>query len=121
MERSQRERLTEELTLVLLYLTSFTEKQCPNVRMAWKTHDWTALDDLAEDGFMVPPHNRKNYTRYLTDEGVEKAKELLEQIGPSLGFKKKIGEIDVLLSANSRSSTTAVATEMASSFYEQKS
>lgn len=48
MERSQRERLTEELTLVLLYLTSFTEKQCPNVRMAWKTHDWTALDDLAE-------------------------------------------------------------------------
>ena len=47
MERSQRERLTEELTLVLLYLTSFTEKQCPNVRMAWKTHDWTALDDLA--------------------------------------------------------------------------
>ena len=51
MERSQRERLTEELTLVLLYLTSFTEKQCPNVRMAWKTHDWTALDDLAEDGF----------------------------------------------------------------------
>lgn len=67
MERSQREKLTEELTLVLLYLTSFTEKQCPNVRMAWKTHDWTALDDLAEDGFMVPPHNRKNYTRYLTD------------------------------------------------------
>ena len=57
MERSQRERLTEELTLVLLYLTSFTEKQCPNVRM--------------------------------TDEGVEKAKELLEQIGPSLGFKKE--------------------------------
>lgn len=89
MERSQRERLTEELTLVLLYLTSFTEKQCPNVRMAWKTHDWTALDDLAEDGFRVPPHNRKNYTRYLTDEGVEKAKELLEQIGPSLGFKKE--------------------------------
>ena len=42
-----------------------------------------------EDGFMVPPHNRKNYTRYLTDEGVEKAKELLEQIGPSLGFKKE--------------------------------
>lgn len=38
---------------------------------------------------MVPPHNRKNYTRYLTDEGVEKAKELLEQIGPSLGFKKE--------------------------------
>ena len=31
MERSQREKLTEELTLVLLYLTSFTEKQCPNV------------------------------------------------------------------------------------------
>ena len=26
MERSQREKLTEELTLVLLYLTSFTEK-----------------------------------------------------------------------------------------------
>lgn len=57
----------------------------------------------------------------MTDEGVEKAKELLEQIGPSLGFKKEDWEIDVLLSANSRSSTTAVATEMASSFYEQKS
>ena len=89
MERSQRERLTEELTLVLLSLTSFTEKQCPNVRMPGRRMIGTALDDLAEDGFMVPPHNRKNYTRYLTDEGVEKAKELLEQIGPSLGFKKE--------------------------------
>ena len=38
---------------------------------------------------MVPPHNRKIYTRYLIDEGVEKAKELLEQIGTSLGFKKE--------------------------------
>ena len=57
--------------------------------MAWKTHDWTALDDLAEDGFMVPPHNRKNYTRYLTDEGVEKAKELLEQNWSFTWFQKK--------------------------------
>lgn len=89
MERSQRGKLTEELTLVLLYLTSFTEKQCPNVRMAWKTHDWTAMDRLVDDGFIEKPKCMRKHSRVLTNEGIEKAKELLDHVGPSLGFNKK--------------------------------
>ena len=69
LEKTERDKLIDELTLALLYLTSFTEEGKPDVRMSWKSHDWTAMD--------------------LTNEGIEKAKELLDHVGPSLGFNKK--------------------------------
>lgn len=92
MEETDRSKLVEELTLALLYLTSFTEKPNPDTRFAWKTHDWAALDALAEDGFIVPPRCKRTYSRQLTDEGIEKAKQLLEKISPALGFSKKIDD-----------------------------
>ena len=76
MEKTERDKLIDELTLALLYLTSFTEEDKPEVRMSWKSHDWTAMDRLVEDGF-------------ITNDGIEKAKELLDRLGPSLGFAKK--------------------------------
>ena len=46
LEKTERDKLIDELTLALLYLTSFTEEDKPEVRMSWKSHDWTAMDPV---------------------------------------------------------------------------
>ena len=45
LEKTERDKLIDELTLALLYLTSFTEEDKPEVRMSWKSHDWTQWID----------------------------------------------------------------------------
>ena len=80
MEKTERDKLIDELTLALLYLTSFTEEGKPDVRMSWK---------LVDDGFIEKPKCMRKHSRVLTNEGIEKAKELLDHVGPSLGFNKK--------------------------------
>ena len=90
LEKTERDKLIDELTLALLYLTSFTEEEGkPDVRMSWKSHDWTAMDRLVDDGFIEKPKCMRKHSRVLTNEGIEKAKELLDHVGPSLGFNKK--------------------------------
>ena len=89
MEKTERDKLIDELTLALLYLTSFTEEGKQDVRMSWKSHHWTAMDRLVDDGFIEKPKCMRKHSRVLTNEGIEKAKELLDHVGPSLGFNKK--------------------------------
>ncbi len=89
MEKTERDKLIDELTLALLYLTSFTEEDKPEVRISWKSHDWSAMDRLVDDGFIEKPKCMRKHSRVLTNEGIEKAKEVLDRIGPSLGFNKK--------------------------------
>ena len=89
LEKTERDKLIDELTLALLYLTSFTEEGKPDVRMSWKSHDWTAMDRLVDDGFIEKSKCMRKHSRVLTNEGIEKAKELLDHVGPSLGFNKK--------------------------------
>lgn len=91
---NEREELIDELTLVLLYLTSFTDEKEPGKQCAWKGHDWEALDQLVKDGFLEPPKCMRTHRRYLTNEGIEKAKEVLNRIAPSLGFSDKRNEPD---------------------------
>ena len=42
-----------------------------------------------DDGFIEKPKCIRKHSRVLTNEGIEKAKELLDHVGPSLGFNKK--------------------------------
>lgn len=42
-----------------------------------------------DDGFIEKPKCMRKHSRVLTNEGIEKAKELLDHVGPSLGFNKK--------------------------------
>ena len=71
LEKTERDKLIDELTLALLYLTSFTEEGKPDVRMSWKSHDWTAMDRLSGRWFYREtemqcvkhsrsPHERRN-------------------------------------------------------------
>lgn len=80
------EQAIHDLTLALLYLTRFTEsdrrfKTANELPRAWKSYDWEALDKLNEEEYTIDRHGNKSL--YLTEEGIQKAKEILEQYGIS--------------------------------------
>jgi hypothetical protein len=66
----QQEQISK-LTLLLLYLTSWKEKE---VQRAWKGYDFDVLNKLEEDGFIAQSKTAKSI--YFTEEGIEEAKKL---------------------------------------------
>ena len=86
LEKTERDKLIDELTLALLYLTSFTEEGKPDVRMSWKSHDWTAMDRLVDDGFIEKPKCMRKHSRVLTNEGIENLSLTPKSLGPQSAF-----------------------------------
>lgn len=79
-----------ELTLALLFLNRFREKiGASSLWRAWKGFDFGTLDKLAEAGLITSSRTAKSV--YLTDEGLAKARRLLDKYGiadwPSLEGK----------------------------------
>ncbi len=74
---NDKETLIAELTLVLLYLTGWKERDDVDMR-SWRSYDWDALDTLGESGFVYG--SRKNKSVYLTEEGEEAARKILSRI-----------------------------------------
>ncbi|HUT87005.1 MAG TPA: DUF6429 family protein [Candidatus Heimdallarchaeota archaeon] len=77
MESTEIDRAIEELTLLLLYLTSWEEELvpgAPRVHRTWKNHRFEALDALVEKGYLDMTHRAKSV--HITKDGVEKAREL---------------------------------------------
>jgi len=73
----EHEQAVEELTLLLLYLTSWEEellRGAPTVRRAWKNMRFEALDSLAQQGYLETKHRAKSV--HITEEGLKKAQEL---------------------------------------------
>ena len=77
----------EELTLLLLYLTSWEEKgyvyiddvlKEDNLHHSWKGHSFDALNNLTDKGYLFPTKN-KNKSVTLTKEGENLAKELIKK------------------------------------------
>lgn len=67
------------MTLALLYLTSWREGQDANsVRRSWKGYDFDVLNSLDEQGLIYGSHRSKS--AYFTEEGVEKAQEILAKL-----------------------------------------
>ena len=86
-ETSERIR---DLTLMLLYLTRWTEmplrKLPPGVEIAWrawKGHDWDALDRLKEEGHIDFNYRAKSVG--FTDQGEQEARRLLRRYGLRAG------------------------------------
>jgi hypothetical protein len=74
-------KITEEqiskLTLLLLYLNSWEEKDFDHpVRRAWKGHDFDTLNELEKKGLITQSKTAKSL--YFTEEGIAMAKELEE-------------------------------------------
>lgn len=85
----------KDLTLMLMYLTSWEESLVPNlrekpdrpgfrsrIRRAWKGYDFVVLNKLTDEGLVNAGGHSKSAT--FTDEGEEKARELLKQYGIAL-------------------------------------
>ena len=85
----------KELTLMLMYLTSWEESLVPGIRKkpdrpgfrlqirrTWKGYDFGILNELTDEG-VVNARNRSKSASF-TDEGAAKALELLMQYGITL-------------------------------------
>ena len=65
----------DEISLALLYLTTFKDKW--GVR-AWKSHSWDVLDRLYQSGYIDDPRSKAKSV-LLTDEGVKRSEALFEK------------------------------------------
>lgn len=71
------EEQIKELTLLLLYLNSWVEKEpYGEFHRSWKGYDFDILNAL-EDEHLIGGSTYKAKSTYLTEEGLEKAKELM--------------------------------------------
>ena len=93
------ERLKQirELTLMLMYLTSWEDHDAPGlravkkkelgsyplVRRCWKGYDFRLLKDLVEEGLICD--GGRTRPAQITSEGESEAKKLLAQYGIKLG------------------------------------
>jgi len=69
------EHKVDEISLALLYLTTFKDKWgC----RAWKSHSWDVLDRLYDGGYIDDPRSKAKSV-LLTDEGVKRSKALFEK------------------------------------------
>ncbi len=74
------EEQIKELTLLLLYLTSWIEKEpYGEYQRAWKGYDFDILNTL-EDERLIGGSTHKAKSTYITNEGIKKAKELMKNI-----------------------------------------
>lgn len=70
------EEKIKELTLMLLYLTSWQESEFDEkYNRSWKGYNFNALNELSEDDFIVD--NKRAKSIIFTDGGIKKAEELL--------------------------------------------
>jgi hypothetical protein len=68
-----------KLTLLLIYLTSWEEKEFGTpVQRAWKGYDFDILDKLEEQGLIAKSTTAKSL--YLTEQGIAVAKNLEETV-----------------------------------------
>lgn len=85
MDKTTANQVMKELTMVLLYLSRFTEQDRFSDSKdfyAWKGYDFGILNELDDEDYIRQgsrPSRSKSV--YVTETGIEKAKELLEKYG----------------------------------------
>ena len=79
-----RDALLHDLTLVMLYLTSWEVKSVDGpVRRAWKSYDWDVIDRLTEEGLIDTSHRAKSV--YLSAEACERVEGMLAALESAAG------------------------------------
>ena len=74
----QRDEVIQDLTMALMFLTSWTERP-GELRRCWNGYDFDELNALSEQGFITGSRSAK--AAYLTDEGVERVRLVLAKYG----------------------------------------
>jgi len=72
----------KDLTIMLLYLTSWTEKEPYDYQRSWKGYNFDILNELADDGVISDSKRAKSVVLY--EDGIVMAKELLVKYGVEL-------------------------------------
>lgn len=72
----------KELTMTLLYLTSWTEKDIYSCQRSWKGYDFDIINELADEGLISDSKRSKSVVIY--EDGINMAKELLHKYGLDL-------------------------------------
>jgi hypothetical protein len=81
--KSERD-IIKELTLMLLYLTSWEENEIGlKYQRSWKGYDFDVLNELSEEELIYDGKRSKSIA--FSDEGIEKAKVLLKK--HDIGFE----------------------------------
>ncbi len=85
MNNTKANEAIRELTMMLIYLSRFTERNSfhnSEDYFAWKGFDFDILDELDEaDYIRQGSRPSRSKSVYITDSGIAKAKELLEKYG----------------------------------------
>jgi len=80
MEKDQLYENVKELTLMLIYLTSWKEKEFnEEYRRSWKGYDFGVLNELIDEELLFG--SRKSKSVYIDENGIEAAKKLLTKYG----------------------------------------
>lgn len=81
MNKKSRQQAIEDLTLALLYLTRFDDENRPHQQISWKGYDFDALEKMEEKDLLIQARSSRGYGKYvyLTDDGIKKAQDLLQE------------------------------------------
>ena len=80
MEKVKPEQAMKELTIILMYLSKFSEKNRFNSRknIAWKGYDFDIINRLDEEEF-VYQSSRRSRSVQISEEGIKLAHELMKK------------------------------------------
>lgn len=80
METEKHQRLIRDLSLALMYLTSWEEKEIAGetIRRAWRGYDFEILDKLKNEDLINFSFKAKSL--YLTGEGENEARRIIERL-----------------------------------------
>ena len=85
MDKTSAKIAMEELTIMLLYLSRFTEEDRfsdGNDLYAWKGYNFDVLNKLDDKDYIRQgSHPSRTKSVYITEQGIKRAKELMEKYG----------------------------------------
>lgn len=93
MSKMKANKAQHDLTLVLLYLSRFVDDPRTedfwdeDVYRAWKGYDFDVLNELEEEELVFGKHRNKSI--FISKEGIEKAREIMERLGIEDWERKK--------------------------------
>ena len=72
------EAKVDEMTLALMFLTTFGDPPNSEYRRSWKGYDWDTMNRLHEAGYISDPVGKAKSV-VLTKEGAERSRQLFEK------------------------------------------
>ncbi|WP_446897854.1 DUF6429 family protein [Clostridium sp. LBM24168] len=78
MDKTNPEKAVKELTMLLMYLTRFKERDYfeSDLDMAWKGYDFDIINELDKEDYIRQGSHRSKSVA-ITDEGMKLSRELL--------------------------------------------